>query len=355
MMLRTLRHYLSRTSGQFRIIHLVRVRLAKISTNRAMIARGLAPGGLIAYETQWSTTSAAVSGLAQCTEEQAVKAIHATNGNSATSSMLSRWSETRWMYRQTSPIRTRAAAPATRSTVPHTNIVRALHAQSSRRNISEQTNQCSQCTCHGRSDLSQEPAVKLIAGPAPQASVKLLAPPVPTREDMLRGVEGFFPRLIAHIKYVLMRQHRPWTVDDILALFSWIFMSNAAFILVGTTTFVSILLALANSLQFQEFIARKVGEYLTQETGIEFVFDSAIVPNWKDGKIRLRNVVLSKGPQRRVKTSNNNTAVNYEQVDGMIQNEAALGRDMGIGRHITLELLMCKLTWISRRHTTGFG
>ncbi|RKP11204.1 mitochondrial distribution and morphology protein family 31/32 [Thamnocephalis sphaerospora] len=117
---------------------------------------------------------------------------------------------------------------------------------------------------------------------------------------MLDGVQGFFPRLIAHIKYTLMRQHRPWTMDDALALFSWIFMSNAAFILVGTTTFASILLALANSLQFQEFIAQQVGDYLTRETGIQFVFESAIVPNWNGGKIRLRNVVLSRGPQRRL-------------------------------------------------------
>ncbi|RKP27063.1 mitochondrial distribution and morphology protein family 31/32, partial [Syncephalis pseudoplumigaleata] len=121
----------------------------------------------------------------------------------------------------------------------------------------------------------------------------------PSRRDTVKDIHGFFPRLLAHVKYTLMKRHRPWSVDDVLALFSWIFMSNAAFILVGTTTFASLLLALANSLQFQEFIAQRVGEYLTYETGVEFVFESAIVPNWRDGKIRLRNVVLSRGPQRR--------------------------------------------------------
>src|SRR5262249_19254256 len=125
-----------------------------------------------------------------------------------------------------------------------------------------------------------------------------------TQPEMLRGVYGFLPRFMVRIKYILMRQHRPWTSDDVLALLSWIFMSNAAFFFIGTTTFVSIILALANSLQFQEFIARQISDYLMSETGVQFVFESAILPNWKDGKIRLRNVVVTRGPQRkRLKTA----------------------------------------------------
>ncbi|KAI9596486.1 mitochondrial distribution and morphology protein family 31/32 [Syncephalis fuscata] len=148
---------------------------------------------------------------------------------------------------------------------------------------------------------SSNKATNSTTGPSYHGSVKLLlppSPPVPSRRDMLKDVHGFFPRAYAHIKYTLMKRHRPWSADDILALFSWIFMSNAAFILVGTTTFASLLLALANSLQIQEFIAQRVGEYLTYETGVQFVFESAIVPNWRDGKIRLRNVILTRGPQK---------------------------------------------------------
>ena len=49
-----------------------------------------------------------------------------------------------------------------------------------------------------------------------------------------------------------------WKTDDILAVFSWIFVSHSLFLLLGTTTFVSTLLFLSNSLSFQEYIAEKV-------------------------------------------------------------------------------------------------
>jgi distribution and morphology protein 31 len=50
-----------------------------------------------------------------------------------------------------------------------------------------------------------------------------------------------------------MGQIRPMKVDDVMALVSWIFVSQAAFVLVGTTSFVSIVLFLANTLSFQGF------------------------------------------------------------------------------------------------------
>ncbi|KAH7032010.1 mitochondrial distribution and morphology protein family 31/32 [Linnemannia elongata] len=91
-----------------------------------------------------------------------------------------------------------------------------------------------------------------------------------------------------------MRQIRPWRVDDFIAMFSWAFLANVAFVLLGTTTFFSLVLAAANSLQFQGFVASKISNYLTASTGVEVKFEAAIVPNWKDGRITLRNVVMSK-------------------------------------------------------------
>ena len=44
---------------------------------------------------------------------------------------------------------------------------------------------------------------------------------------------------------------RRWSADEFVALFSWIFLSQGVFILVGTTTFASLLLFTANSLRFQ--------------------------------------------------------------------------------------------------------
>ncbi|KAI7847472.1 mitochondrial distribution and morphology protein family 31/32 [Circinella umbellata] len=94
-----------------------------------------------------------------------------------------------------------------------------------------------------------------------------------------------------------MRQMRPWTLNDITALFSWLFLGHSLWLLVGTTSFVSLILWLGNSFQFQEWIAYRIGQYLTSATGATVVFDSAIMPNWKDGKIRLNNVHIYRMPR----------------------------------------------------------
>lgn len=43
-------------------------------------------------------------------------------------------------------------------------------------------------------------------------------------------------------------------------------------------------------------MARWVGDYLTNSAGIKVVFESAIVPRWKDGVITFRNVFVSRRP-----------------------------------------------------------
>lgn len=72
-----------------------------------------------------------------------------------------------------------------------------------------------------------------------------------TQAELLAQARGFFERLKIRIKYPLMRQIRPWTLNDATALFSWLFLGHTVWLLVGTTSFVSLLLWLANSLQFQ--------------------------------------------------------------------------------------------------------
>ncbi|KAI9469039.1 MAG: hypothetical protein EXX96DRAFT_590231 [Benjaminiella poitrasii] len=118
-----------------------------------------------------------------------------------------------------------------------------------------------------------------------------------SKEELLAQARGFFDRLKIRIKYPLMRQIRPWTLNDVTAMFSWLFLGHTVWLMVGTTSFVSLLLWLANSLQFQEWIAYRIGKYLTSATGATVVFDSAILPNWKDGKIRFNNVRIYRMPR----------------------------------------------------------
>jgi distribution and morphology protein 31 len=53
-----------------------------------------------------------------------------------------------------------------------------------------------------------------------------------------------------------------------------------------------------------ETLARWVGDYLTHSAGVKVVFESAIVPKWKDGVITFHNVFVSRRPgQGRTKVS----------------------------------------------------
>ena len=80
-----------------------------------------------------------------------------------------------------------------------------------------------------------------------------------------------------------------------------------------STTFFSVVFAIANSLRLQgaprldviqdiikpslaEYIARALSDYLTAETGITIIFESAIVPKWRDSRISFKNVFITRRP-----------------------------------------------------------
>lgn len=45
-----------------------------------------------------------------------------------------------------------------------------------------------------------------------------------------------------------------------------------------------------------EYIARALSDYLTAETGITIIFESAIVPKWRDSRISFKNVFVTRRP-----------------------------------------------------------
>ena len=49
-------------------------------------------------------------------------------------------------------------------------------------------------------------------------------------------------------------------------------------------------LAQRDSLQFQDYFANFLSRQLMKETGMKITFESALVPQWKDGTLRLENV-----------------------------------------------------------------
>ena len=45
-----------------------------------------------------------------------------------------------------------------------------------------------------------------------------------------------------------------------------------------------------------DYIAKALSDYLTRGTDIMIVFESAIVPKWRDSKLCFKNVYISRGP-----------------------------------------------------------
>jgi mitochondrial distribution and morphology protein 31 len=67
-----------------------------------------------------------------------------------------------------------------------------------------------------------------------------------------------------------------------------------------------------------EYLARAISDYLTAETGINIVFESAIVPKWKDSRISFKNVYITRRPE----------AVNRARAQKDVDHDHARGYDV---------------------------
>jgi mitochondrial distribution and morphology protein 31 len=103
------------------------------------------------------------------------------------------------------------------------------------------------------------------------------------------------------------------------------------------TTFFSVVFAVTNSLRLQgicvrlshsgaglradyiAYVARAISDYLTSETGVTVIFESAIVPKWKDSRISFKNVYITRRPK---------TGANGLDESGRAIHAAALGYDI---------------------------
>ena len=118
----------------------------------------------------------------------------------------------------------------------------------------------------------------------------------PTKEELLGAATGFWHRLQIRFKWFSIRSARPFSSEEIFTFLSWIFWGHVVWIVVGTTTFVSLAIWSINTVFAQETLAGWVGNYLTRSSGVQIVFESAIVPTWKNGVITFNNVFVSRRP-----------------------------------------------------------
>jgi len=119
----------------------------------------------------------------------------------------------------------------------------------------------------------------------------------PTKEQLLATATSFYHRLHIRFKWPLIRSLRPFNMDDISAFISVYLLSHAFLLIAGTTTFFLFVIATINSVGAQEYLARLIGWYLTKESGMTVVFESAIVPKWRSKTIRFERVFVSRRPK----------------------------------------------------------
>lgn len=124
----------------------------------------------------------------------------------------------------------------------------------------------------------------------------------PTKAELLAAATNFRQRMKVRFKWMSIRSMRPWNADEWGAFVSWIMLGHIVWVLVGTTTFFSLLILSINTVFAQETLAQWVGDYLTQSAGLTVIFESAIVPKWRSGVISFRNVFVSRRPGQQKST-----------------------------------------------------
>lgn len=122
-----------------------------------------------------------------------------------------------------------------------------------------------------------------------------------TKELLLSRANNMASRLGVRFKWLLKRSNRPFNTDDYSALFSWLMVGNVLVLILGTTTFVLLVLFTVNTVFAQEFVARKLGEFITKNSKLTVTFEHAIVPGWSDGKISFKKCFVSKRPKSTTK------------------------------------------------------
>lgn len=73
----------------------------------------------------------------------------------------------------------------------------------------------------------------------------------PTKEELLAAATGFWSRLKVRFKWFSIRSSRPWNIDDWSAFVSWFVLGNIVWVLVGTTTFFSLVIFSINTVVAQ--------------------------------------------------------------------------------------------------------
>jgi distribution and morphology protein 31 len=69
----------------------------------------------------------------------------------------------------------------------------------------------------------------------------------PTKDELLAAATSFWQRMGVRFKWASIRDMRPWNADEWGAFVSWFMLGHLVWILLGTTTFFSLLIISINT------------------------------------------------------------------------------------------------------------
>jgi len=114
-----------------------------------------------------------------------------------------------------------------------------------------------------------------------------------TKESLLSQASSSWERFAIKSKWFLIKGYRPFNIDEISAFFSWFILSHILWIILGTTTFFSLLFYGLNSLFAKELVGKVTGKFITWlNPSFDIKFEDAVVPEWKDGMIDFKQVKI---------------------------------------------------------------
>ncbi|WFD43041.1 Mitochondrial distribution and morphology protein 31, mitochondrial precursor [Malassezia psittaci] len=136
----------------------------------------------------------------------------------------------------------------------------------------------------------------------------------PTQEDLLRIARGFWTRMRIRFKWFTIRGFRRYNADEIGAFFTLGGLGTAIWVIVGTyvlnltqhhirvcnlcrAEFAQFTRYVAPLLIDSEYIALRLANYISKQTGFTVAFGSAITPKWREGRISFRDVVVTRQSQ----------------------------------------------------------
>lgn len=119
------------------------------------------------------------------------------------------------------------------------------------------------------------------------------------KEYYLSQTNNFLTKMKINIRWLLKKSMKPFNVDDMSAFVSVFLWTHLTMILLWTTGFFSVIILLLNTVMAQDYLATKFGEIITNNnsSNMLIVFENAILPDLKSGKIVFQNVFVSKRPR----------------------------------------------------------